>query len=455
MDDVEVQDGQQDGEAGGYEGDGGQDDGQREGEGGEGRQLSAEEQQRKSSREYSNWLKGLKDTDPNNKRFARQAQDDHSRLFALHQLEPNGVDGVREKYALLDSVTFDGPDGEPLTGAEAVSALQDAARDTAHADEMIANGDPAVLDLFGDNFNDGLTKLAPHILERVASANPEAYGALLLPHFVEQLKSSDLVRNHNALVDLMAEQPPQYLTPEQKQGWMTDQMRKLSALVTANSQWFNAQAQKAQQRPEARGRGDNGRQQGGQQKPDRLQMAEQREQDFHWRTNIAPGLDKHADKRFTELFKPYAQRLRLPPDSLKSLKSDFAKAVVGKAAAKLSNGQQNAYMRQIARYRSQRNPDPSTVLNFASVEFDKHARGVMQALINSRYKSFLARKAGTQSGNGNQNGNRAGGQNRGPVGPNVQIVGAKPRNIDFKNTPLEWIHQRKYKTTDGKVVQVR
>jgi hypothetical protein len=37
------------------------------------------------------------------------------------------------------------------------------------------------------------------------------------------------------------------------------------------------------------------------------------------------------------------------------------------------------------------------------------------------------------------------------------VVGAKPASadIDFKNTPIDWIHAGKYKLFSGKVVQVR
>jgi hypothetical protein len=101
------------------------------------------------------------------------------------------------------------------------------------------------------------------------------------------------------------------------------------------------------------------------------------------------------------------------------------------------------------RYHSQKRPDANTVANFAKVEFDKHKKSVMDGLINSRYKPFLSGPRKTTAvtppnGNGKT-----------PVSPGVQIVGAKPKNIDFKNTPLDWLHQKKYRLTDGKVVQVR
>ena len=50
----------------------------------------------KSSKEYSAWLKGLKDADPEvNGKFARLSKDNHARLYQLQQMEPRGLDGVR------------------------------------------------------------------------------------------------------------------------------------------------------------------------------------------------------------------------------------------------------------------------------------------------------------------------------------------------------------------------
>src|SRR6266702_6230099 len=88
----------------------------------------------KSSREFSQALKAWRDASPENAKFARIAKDDHARLYQLHQMEPRGIDGIREKYAMLDSVMH----GE-LKGAEAIGAIQDQlreARSEEHTSEL-------------------------------------------------------------------------------------------------------------------------------------------------------------------------------------------------------------------------------------------------------------------------------------------------------------------------------
>ena len=127
-------------------------------------------------------------------------------------------------------------------------------------------------------------------------------------------------------------------------------------------------------------------------------------------------------------------------------------SVVKKATAPGQNGQPNPYQKQMGRYRSAKNPDPTSVLNYFKVEFDRHAKTALGGLVTERYGRFLK---GQPQGGANKGPGGGAGQGKGPVGPNVQIVSAKPTNIDYKNTPKDWLYQNKYRTTDGKIVQVR
>ena len=58
----------------------------------------------KSSKAYSEWLKAQREAfkdDPNASKFLRLSKDNHARLYQLQQMEPRGIDGIREKYAML------------------------------------------------------------------------------------------------------------------------------------------------------------------------------------------------------------------------------------------------------------------------------------------------------------------------------------------------------------------
>lgn len=384
----------------------------------------------KYSREMSAALKAWRDANPEAAKFARQAKDDHSRLFQLHQLEPKGIDGVREKFALLDSVVH----GE-LKGTEAIAALQDEIRSVAEVDEMLAAGNPAALENFSDEMKVGIAKLTPAILDMVRGLDPDAYSKAVLPHFVEALKGSPLVSDFNGLVDVLNEGPPKWLTDSQKQAWSAERLEKIVSYADRMARWFNGQMEKAGSLKAVDAK-PNG-------VADERARFEQEKQTAHWTTNINPGLDKHADSRFQELFRPYAKRLRLDTAAISALKQSFIDGVTNKAKSN------KPYMDQIKRYHGQKNPNPSTVLNFAKVEFDKHADTVLKSLVNERYKPFLSGKPKTET--------QATGARKAPVAPGVEIRAVKPASseIDFKNTPLNWLHDRKYRLTSGKVVQVR
>ncbi len=391
----------------------------------------------KTSKEFSKALKAWREANPEAAKFARIAKDDHARLYELKRLEQRGIDGVREKYAILDSIVH----GE-LKGIEALSAIQDEIRNVAEIDEYLAAGDPRALDALGDGFSEGLAKLTPTILDRVRESNPEAYAAAVLPHFVEALKESELVQNFNGMVDVLNEAPPTWLSEDQKAQWINDRLNRVVALAGKMGAWFNAQAQKAIPLSEKR-----------QVDPskdlnDERAQFETERQKAHWENNIQPGLDRHANQKFQELFQPYAKRLRLDSGAISSLKQSFVQGVVQSASGN------KAYMDQISRYWSQKSPDPKTVVNFAKVEFDRHAKTVMNKLVNERYKPFLNGRPKPQV---STNATATSSAKSSPVSPGVQIVAVKPPSdqIDFKGTPLEWLHQRKYKLTSGKVVQVR
>ena len=391
----------------------------------------------KGSREYAQWLKEMREAakdDPRAAKFLRLSKDNHARLYQLQQMEPRGVEGIREKYAALDSVMH----GE-LKGIEAVNALQDELRGVQEIDERLFSGDAEALKEMGDEFmQQALPKLAGPILEMVRQSNPEAYASAMLPHFVDALRSSDLVANHNAIVDILNEQPPKWLPPERKAEWIEDNKARLAERIGANSAWLNAQAKKAGELPKQQaqmGRTAEG-------KPSELDTLRKEQETQHWNTNITPKLDQHADKTFSELFRPYEKRLRLSEAAKTDLKSAFVAGIVKKSGAN------PVYASQIKRYHSQSKPDPATVLNFAKVEFDKHAKNSLEGLVKQRYGSFLNGKqaATVQPINGTK---------KVPAQPGVQIVTVKPANIDHKNTPLEWLHQKKYRLTDGKVVQLQ
>lgn len=396
----------------------------------------------KGSREYSQWLKAQQERlgeDPASKKFLRLSKDNHARLYQLQQLEPRGIDGIRERYAAVDSVVH----GE-LKGVEAINALQDELRGVQEIDARLLAGDAAALKDLGEDFTTkALPQLVSPILDMVRDNNPEAYSKAVLPHFVAALAQSDLVRDFNGMIDVLNQVPPAYLNDEQKRAWAADQLKNITGLAGNMGKWLNAQATKAGELPKPGT--PTARPGQAEQTPEQKELEERRKGDVtqHWRENIGSVTNSHADKRFDELMRPFDKRLRLGKEARADLKQALVQGVTVKAKAN------KTYVDQMGRYHAQGKPDPATVANYFKVEFDKHAETTLKGLVTQRYGSFLNGKpaAGAKPA--------VNGARPGPVAPGVTIVTAKPNNIDHKNTPINWIHDKKYRLTDGKVVQWR
>ena len=394
----------------------------------------------KSAKELSQWLKGVRDADPANAKHARTLKDIFGAQFAFKKEFSGGMEEARGIKALVDSVIHTDPERGELRGAEAISALQDSVREIAEIDEKIASGDSSALESFGDEMKSGIVKMTPAILNMARDMDPESYSAAILPHFVQALAQSELLTSYNAMVDVLEEKPPSWLTDAQKTAWAADQQNKVRGLAAGMGNWLNAQAAKAKQIPQPQGNGTGV-------KKDILSQREadfnKREQEAHWTTNISPKLDEHAAKTFTQLFSPYAKRLNLDVPTSNALKAEFSRRVASTAAKDAS------YMAQIKRYRSMRNPDAATVVNYTKVQFDKHAKTVMEELVNERYKPFLNGKGRVSPVAATKTVNVS--------APGIQMVTVRPKDsdIDHKSRTLDQIHSKIFPLKSGKVVQLQ
>lgn len=405
----------------------------------------AGESDNKFSKRFSDWLKTVNpNNDPEAAKFARHAKDQEGRFFALKQLEPRGIDGVRDTYTALQSLQH----GE-LKGIEAIGAIQDQIHDYEQSDELLASGDPKVLDLFGDDFNEGLGKLTPAILSRIQQSNPTAYSAAILPHLMSALETSPMLQGLNQIAAVLNEQPPSWLTADQKTAWTNDKFGKIINSFNSISTWYDAQDKAAKEggaQKTGAGRAAAPQDQLSQER----QAFEKERQEHYWKTNIAPSINQHAENTFNSLFAGYDKRLKLSPDAKKSLAADFTKGVMEKS---LQNRQ---YTSQIGRYRSQKNPDAGIVSNLAKVEFSKHAKAVLESLVDSRgYRSFLnGSKPAVQQG--------PNGKFTAAVQNGEKVVSVMPdrNNVDYQSTPVDWLNtkqdgSKKFRMKDGSTVVYR
>jgi hypothetical protein len=336
---------------------------------------------------------------------------------------------VREKYALLDSLAV----GDSK-GIEAVTAMQERLAGVEEVDEMLASGNPKAFDALGPDFDAGLAKLAPAYLDRVKASDHAAYEAAILPHFVSQLAQSDLVREFNALVDVLNAQDDPRFDDATKMKFAISQLTKMG-------QWMNGLAGKV---GEVKPNGQVNTQQS-ELEQQRTELERERQQ-IHWDTKIQPPLVQHENKTFESLLSPYQKRLNLDNASISARMRDFKNALTEAGKADIG------YMRQMRIFRSQKNPDPVAVSNFVKNAITKKAPTIMERIINDNYGSFLKGKPQKPVTAVANNGKPAG-----PVEPNVEIRTVKPpmSEIDHQRTPIEWLAQKKYRLYSGKIIQVR
>jgi len=405
--------------------------------GGDGGQLQQPDP-KQADREYSQWLKTLKEDGDFGKHY-RRIKDDFGRLESLKRLEPKGIDGVRERYAALDGVAY----GDKK-GIEAISTMQSTLAESQAALDAIAQGD---LRSLSEDQRAGIMQSAPQLLDMLAESDAAGYVKAVLPHFVDALRGSQLYSAYGQLVDALSQEPPKWMKPEQKADWTNDRLQSVIAHASKMGQWFKAQDDRLKEI-------DTGRQ-----KPNEEEVAQPKAETQtgtanpqFWKDNVYPDTNAIAEKTFNEELKPWAERLSKAGFRLSDAKKQ---ALVGELVqGVISEANKNAdYKVQMARYNRQRTPDKASIVSLFRSEFTKHAPNVMKALISRDYGQIIDKRTAPKP-NGNGNGSKPA-----PIVPQkgVKIVTVKPSraDIDFPRTPAEWLYQNKWKMKDGSVQQYR
>lgn len=377
---------------------------------------------RRVSKELREALKAWEST-PEGQRLAKQVRDDHFRVKELATLEPGGVTALREKYALLDSVG----------GAEGVAQLQERVAATDEVDAALAAGDPKALESLGPDFDPGLAKLTPTILDRVMKADPEAYSAAILPHLMAGLLSSPMVGDLNGMIDVL-------------QAAHLDDAGKLKAitqLLGRVGQWFEINQKKAGElkaQPVDKQRTEFEQQ--------RTQF-EQEKQEAHWNNNIKPSVARFEMQKLEELFRPYAGRLKLDAAGKADLFATFQAKMQAAGRADAD------YMKQMEIYRKMKNPDPGKVINFVKTAIAKHAKNVVDGTIKARYGRFIRPKGQQQQQGERQVVPGARTQANGGSTPTIVAQRPDPDEIDYSKTSETDQWNGVYTLKSGKVVKVQ
>lgn len=394
-------------------------------------QPDAEAQQRQADREYSNWLKGLKE-DGDAAKYYKRLKADHERLRELNRLDPKGLDGVRSRYETLNGIAH----GDK-TGIDAVQSIQEALAESQTMLDVIAQGDITILP---EDQRDGVLRMAPSIIDHLADSNPDAYAELLTPHFWQAIESSPLAQYYSGMVDVLNEKPPEWLTKEQLPQWTLEHVGRITNMARGMGQWFTDLKAKA-----------DGAQKGETQAAGTKPEATKGSNPQFWQQSVYPQTNAHAEETFTKELRPWVEKLaksgiRLSEAKKQALAQEMVQSVSALAQKNTS------YTAQMKRFNSQRSPDAAAVISTFRSEFNRHAKLVIEGLVRRDYGQILDK------------GTKAVTKPVTPVAkpaaqaqPGVKIVSVKPdrSRIDFQRTPTDWIYQNKWRMRDGTVVQYR
>ena len=378
---------------------------------------------RKYTKEYRDWLKSIK-ADPAMGRHAKTAYNDHGRMLALQELEDRGVDGVREKYALLESVG----------GAEGLQQLQTQLQDMEAVDNAILAGDPKSFELLGEDFKPGLLKLAPHFLDFIAKSDPQVYAEALQPHLFGSLIQAPLTQSIVSVEQILTSNA----TPEQKLEAITAQIEKMG-------QWYQEQKQLAGAKKEPPKQNE-----WEQKYKDREEQDSRTANERVWKEEITPPVAKYESERISQLAKPYG--LKVDADGMARFRDDVKAELSrrGKADA--------GYMKQMGLYQKSKQPNAQAVQNYVKSGINKHVKASVEAVMNKSPWKLLRGKSGgsaqvsqsaPRQGSPVQSGTRT-------VAPT--IVGAKPspNDVDWGKFNKQSSAQKYafvYPLKNGRVVQ--
>lgn len=382
----------------------------------------------KDDKSYREALKSWRDANKDNPevlKHVKRAYNLNGQFAELSKLDPKGLTGVRETYALLQSAG----------GPEKIVELQQAAQEYQTANERIAAGDPKALEQFGPEFDKGLGKIAPAYLGRIAKGDPQAYADAILPHLMSNLRGSPLVQLFNAMIDdVQAE-------GVDEKGKIQRIMERLKSL----SEWFGKQEARVGQlkQGQAAPPQDNEFQQ-------RVTAQEQREKDFFWKTQVTPGVVSHENAAIEKALAPFQAKLKLPD----AAKKDLILAI--KSGLTAAGNSDKTYIDTMNLFRNQKTPDLGKVTAHVRAGIDKHVVAVVKAVTEARYGHVIAARPGPKTGTGES-------RTASPVVAGAKGTKAVPITVPTKpaRETVDWqatkrhgdIYSHVYVLTNGKTVR--
>jgi hypothetical protein len=348
-------------------------------------------------------VKAASEAAPEHAAAIKRLADSHFRAEAYTKAFPTPQDAVAAK-TVFDSVG----------GLDGVAQLQQRGQQFESQEAAFQAGDPAVLDAAFKDFPEGMATLAPHFLDRLAKANPEAFENTIAPHALGLLERSG-VMNH--IAQMAAE---------------TDPVRK-AALANQLDQWIKTQSQNVKAIKPQQAQSDN------KINEERTQLQKQQEQFFSKQVDVA--VNSASAGEMTKVVDQYAKSHKLNDIQKNRFASSLAQRIVNEMLSDETFKKQDAIRKATK--------DVDRVASFRASEFQRRLPDAAFKEAQELYGATTRPTAPTGEVKPNQPKTAPGG------GP---LMVSRPMDIvdlDMRKDPdqLLFIQNKGYRKADGMFVQ--
>ena len=156
---------------------------------------------------------------PASAKAASALRDSYGRELAYKAVFPSVKDAQSAQSTLQTIESYGGVDGIQATIAE-----------IEEVDQLLAAGDPKVIDKILEVSGEGFSKIATGMLDRLQASNPESYAAAIRPHLVTAIGQSGLTDAFGAVIQAYQFAQTPGATPEFKAKWEKDTSEGLSKI---------------------------------------------------------------------------------------------------------------------------------------------------------------------------------------------------------------------------------
>lgn len=287
-------------------------------------------------------LKAFRDSNPDHAQAAKLLNDGYSRFEAYKSVFPT-VDEARSIKTQLDT----------LGGLEGIAEMQHVMTSIEETDALLEAGDPKVLDQILEDSPEGFKRLAPHYLDRLQKADPQAYGAALQPHFVRALSDAGLPNVLNFLASKLSDNPEVLSVVRSMQTWFDEQKsladRSKSDVLAPDRERLNTERQ---------------------------QFEKERRETFE--RGIAQTMTTHIQSELGSRLRPYVAAINaLPP----AIQQDVARASMSTLARALEADK--AYQTQINAMMNARKPDQAKIISLNKAKVSALADSIIAAVVKN------------------------------------------------------------------------